>query len=143
MKVKECFNRFKAIDKDLKELIEVSDFDNYEDLSGLEIDFSDPDDLLIWHKLESIIWKIDDIHREIEYLSRPIKGEYTLEMNDRGRYECEIKEFSSGNTIEYLFYDEEHDRYEWKISRVEYSGYEYYIVGDGDTKLDGLKIRIR
>ena len=65
-----------------------------------------------------------------------------------------LMELSSGYPLEYLATDDRHMRYNdnddyvmtpyWSYGRIEHDGNDYYIVGaDKDTKLEGLRVRIR
>ena len=143
MKLSELFNRIKALDKDLKDIIKDSQIDDYEDLSGLDIDLDDPEDRFLWRELRKMMSHVDDLHKEIRYLSYPVEGEAFMRKNDRGRYESMYQEYKAGYPIEFRYYDESSDRYEWILSTLEHNGKDYYIVGYPDVELEDLKVRIR
>lgn len=104
------------------------------------------DDWFLSDELCGVMKKIEEISAALDYLSRPIKGEYVLHKNSRGRYECEDHEYTSGDKIEYFCYDEYDDVFKWVKSRVEYNDEigDYYIVRAPEgVVLEGLKIRRR
>lgn len=51
-------------------------------------------------------------------------------------------EFTSGDGIEVLIYDDFYDKKCWKKTRVEHDG-DYYLVGYSNIPMQGLKARIR
>jgi hypothetical protein len=105
-------------------------------------------------ELKSILQKLDDISRTLDYLNCPIKAVGTLHLNQNGRYEMENgHEFSSGCSIEYLSEDNLHWMYDdksgkrvsvpyWCASRIEHNGERYYIVGCND-ELEEMQVRYR
>lgn len=102
----------------------------------------DLEELSIIHGDESPIYndlyyKLNDVYEMLQYLKRPIIGQFRLYMNESGRYEvCEGRSLSSGSKLEF-YYDEK-----WHISRVEHSD-GYYIYHYPDVEMDRLLVRIR
>ena len=151
--IKDIFNEVEELNLKIKQVLYHAEFENYEDLSALEYNNINPDDLMLLDELRSILTKLDEISHIINYLSRPIKKEGILHKNRNGRYEMECHEFSSGYGIEYLATDDWHCRYDenneyvqtpyWCVSRIEHNGDDYYIVGANDVELEGLRVRIR
>lgn len=104
------------------------------------------DDCFLADELCGIMYRLENTSSMLDYLSRPIVGEYILSKNSRGRYECSQHEYTSGDRIEYYSYDEYDEKYKWVRSRVEYNSDigDYYIVGAPNLiSLEGLKVRIR
>lgn len=151
--IKDIFNEVEELNLKIKQVLYHAEFENYEDLSALEYDNTNPDELMILDELRSMLTKLDDISHTINYLNRPIKKEGMLHKNRNGRYEINGHEFSSGCGIEYLATDDWHCRYDendeyvqtpyWCASRIEHNGEDYYIVGANDVELEGLRVRIR
>lgn len=150
----DIMTELKALNPDIKQLLSHADFENYEDLSGLDIDRADAEQLFLLDELQTLLSKLDDVSHTLNYLSRPIKVEGALHKNSNGRYEVRGYELTSGNGIEYLATDDWHMRYNdnddyvptpyWKASRIEHDGKDYYIVGADDlTTLENVRVRIR
>lgn len=151
--IRDIFNEIEELNLKIKQILYHSEFDNYDDLSALNYNNSNPDDLLLLDELRSMLTKLEEISHTINYLSRPVKKEGFLHKNRNGRYEMNGHEFSSGCGIEYLATDDWHCRYDengnyvqtpyWCASRVEHNGEDYYIVGTKNIDLERLRVRIR
>lgn len=151
--IKDIFNEVEELNLKIKQALYHAEFENYDDLSALEYDNTDPDQLMLVDELRSMFTKLDDISHTINYLSRPVKKEGILHKNRNGRYEMNGHEFSSGYGIEYLATDGWHYRYDenneyvqtpyWCTGRIEHNGKDYYIVGATGVELEGLRVRIR
>ena len=125
------------------ELLKESKFEEYDDLSGLNINSKDEEQLLLQDELRGILDHLDKAKRDIDYLNRPIAYTGYLYRNSRGRYETGVKEYTSGNGIEILIYDDFYEKNRWVKTRVEHNGKDYYLVGYGNISMQGLKVRIR
>ncbi len=150
MNINELLKYLSELNSDFKRLVKKTGIDKYYDLSEIEADSNNPDQLLLVEELRKIMLNIYDASYTISYLQKPIKGEYVLHQNSGGRYECSAHEFTCGNCIEYYAYDNWEGHYRWIISRVEHDGDDYYIVNskslssDGNNvPLEGLRVRIR
>lgn len=150
MNINELMKSLSKLNPELKRLINKTGIDKYDDLSEVEADFNNPEQLFLVEELCSAMQKIDEVSYTISYLEKPIKGEYVLHKNSNGRYECSAHEYTCGNCIEYYAYDNWNEHYRWIVSRVEHDGDDYYIVGskslssDGNAvPLEGLRVRIR
>lgn len=152
--VKDIMNEVAELNVKIKQIMYHSDFENYEDLSGLDIDRTSAEYLFLSDELYKILDKLADVSHTLDYFERHIKSEGVLHKNSNGRYEFNGIELSSGYPIEYLATDDRHMRYNenddyvstpyWCYGRIEHNGTDYYIVGaDKDTKLEGLRVRIR
>lgn len=143
MTINDLTSSLQDLNKQISKLLRESDFENYDDLSGLEINYESAEERFILREYREIMDSLDQVNRALNYLKRPIKGIYQLHKNSRDRYECDCKEFTSGNSIEAYIFDEFEERFEWIASRVEHNGHDYYIVGFPETPLEGLRIRVR
>ena len=116
-----------------------------EDLSFLDIDKTDSEQLFLTDELRSILDSLEKAYRSISYLSRPIKSSSVLYKNNRGRYEARdgSREYTSGSGIEALVYDDYNECNKWVSTRVEHDGQDYYLVGYKNVGMDGLKTRVR
>lgn len=147
--VKEINNLNPAINK----ILSLYDYGS-DDLSGVEYDENDPEQLFMLDQMHTILEKLGSISHALQYLNRPIKGMGRLQKNSRNRYELpDGYEFTSGYGIEYLATDDRHSVYVeeledyvnkpyWCASSVEHNGTDYYIVGT-DEELEGLTVRYR
>ena len=152
--VKEIMTELSDLNVTIQKILYHSNFEMYDDLSGLDYDNTNADELFLLDELRDILGKLADVSHTIKYLERPIKVEGALHKNANGRYEVNGIELSSGYGLEYLSLDDRHMRYNdnddyvsttyWGYGRIEHDGTDYYIVGaDKDTKLEGLRVRIR
>lgn len=151
--IKDIFNEVEELNLKIKQVLYHVEFENYEDLSALEYDNTNPDQLMMLDELRGILTKIEEVSHIINYLSRPIKKEGILHKNRNGRYEVENYEFSCGSSIEYLAIDKRYFHYRengeciivpyWRASKVEHNNKDYYIVGADGIRLEGLRVRIR
>ena len=133
-----------ALSSEIEELQKLSSYHNYDDLSGLKIDYTDPEHLLLLDELRLIMEKLSDAKRHIDYLCKPIQFTGTLFRNSRGKYELKNGHYySCGSNIEALVSDDCRESPYWIRSRVEHDGDDYYIVGCKDTSLEGLTARVR
>jgi intergrase/recombinase len=130
-----------SLNKKISEMLEESTYEDYDDLSGLKIDYEEQ--LLLLDEFKGILEKLEDVKRDIDYLNRPIVYTGFLQKNSRDRYETEYKEFTSGNCIEVLIYDDFYEKNRWVITSVEHNGKDYYLVGYSKIAIQGLKVRIR
>lgn len=135
------FNRsFKVLIKNPQ----IWDFGEFS--SEMRKSFKSENDRFLADELCRVMDKLEEASNVLDYLSRPIIGEYFLRKNSRGRYECNQHEYTSGDRIEYYCYDEYDDKYKWVRSRIEYDSNieDYYIVGAPRSfSLEGAKVRIR
>lgn len=128
----------------IRSLLRLSTYKDYDDLSGLEINYEDSEQLLILDELRTVMDKLADVENIIDRFSRPIEETSRLFKNESGRYETKAGHYyTSGSGIEALITD---DRYEvpyWVRTRVEHDGTNYYLVGHRGISLDGLTVRVR
>lgn len=152
--IKDTMIELSKVNVSIQRILADTMFEEYDDLSGMEFDNTNAEELYLLDELRGILDKLSDISRNLKYLERPIKSEGVLHKNKNGRYEFNDIELSSGYGLEYLANDDRHMRYNdnddyvstpyWSYGRIEHDGTDYYIVGaDKDTKLEGLRVRIR
>ena len=152
--IKEIMDEVQDLNVKIQQVLYHSNFEMYDDLSDVDYDNTNADELFLLDELRDILYKLADVSHTIKYLERPIKVEGALHKNANGRYEVQGIELSSGCGLEYLSLDDRHMRYNdnddyvsttyWGYGRIEHDGTDYYIVGaDKDTKLEGLRVRIR
>ncbi len=152
--MKTLFEEMKKLKTQIETVICVSDYRNYEDLSGLE-DFKQiktADELQRLEEYCSILYKLDDIQRDLAYLERPIREVSQIYTNESGRYETgKGHYYTSGSGIEFLrveeVYNYDADTWRnaeiWTVSSVESKNGQYYIVGFPEIKMSGLTVRVR
>lgn len=142
MNVAHALQRAMQINQEIKMLLKEMQYDQYEDLSGLDLQCTAEEELLR-DELRYVASKYDDARRTLNYLNREIAKTGKLFLNSSGRYELDGDEYTSGSTIEYLYYDDFKERERWSISRVESSNGKYYIYGNPKLEMDGLTVRRR
>jgi len=142
MKVKEAMNELNKINEDIKNLLKKSSECDY----GDNINYEDnPNDRMLKNEIYNVLSMLDDVMIKLDYLNKPILFEGYLKKNKNRRYELNGIEFTCGNIIEALIYDDDfYDGKEcWVRSRIEHNGKDYYIISSADEKIDNLKIRVR
>ena len=126
-------------------LIRLSTYDDYDDLSGLDIDYDDPEELFVVDELKEIMNQLANVRDKMKYLSRPIKETSRLHRNGSGRYETRQGHcYTCGSGIEALVSaDNRHDSPYWVRTRVEHDGSDYYLAGHKGIDMNGLTVRVR
>lgn len=143
--VKELDTMLRKLGIGIKEIVEVTEYDRYEDWSCIK-DFdkiTDPDELQLLDEYQTVMRHLCDIYYTLLYQQREIIGEGVLSFNAQGYYEDKYHEYHCGDGIEYYFYDDWDEKYKWRTSRIEHNGNRYYIVGNPNIELSGLRVRHR
>lgn len=143
--VKELDTMLRKLGIGIKEMVEVTEYDRYEDWSCIK-DFdkiTDPDELQLLDEYQNVMRHLCDIYYTLLYQQREIIGEGVLSFNAQGYYEDKYHEYHCGDGIEYYFYDDWDEKYKWRTSRIEHNGNRYYIVGNPNIELNGLRVRHR
>lgn len=143
--VKELDTMLRKLGIGIKEMVEVTEYDRYEDWSCIK-DFdkiTDPDELQLLDEYQTVMRHLCDIYYTLLYQQREIIGEGVLSFNAQGYYEDKYHEYHCGDGIEYYFYDDWDEKYKWRTSRIEHNGNRYYIVGNPNIELNGLRVRHR
>lgn len=138
----------------IKQILYHADFEFADDLSEIEFDRTDAEQLFLVDHLRNILTNLEKVSNCIDYLSKPVSIEGILHKNENGYYEVNGKRLPAGRGLDYLATDDYHCiRNEngefinvpyWRSGRIEHNGNDYYMVGaPTDIKLEGLKIRIK
>lgn len=151
MELKELKSQMYDIKIKIDQLRESTGFSYYEELSNVNCDITNPNELQLMDEFTLMMEKLSDVYYRLDYLHRPINFEDTLRLNSDGRYETNNERmcYASGQTIEFCstkeILNQGHciDAGVWIISRIEHNGSGYYIVGYPDVSLQDLCVRVR
>lgn len=143
MRINELNTQLKGLCQNANELLDTTGMSSYGIIENVEFDRSNFDETLFYDEFYSIMKKLDNICFTVKYLNTKVYGEYTIYKNSAGRYECSEYTYTSGSTIEFLYYDKFDAKYKWVISQVEHNGIDYYIVDYRNLPLEGLRVRVR
>lgn len=127
----------------IEKLLKDSGYLEYGDASLLEYNKEDPEEAYRAEEANHILYRLDEVHRQLEYLALPVRYSGQLHLQENGRYKLGEYELTSGSSVEVLLYEEWEEVYKWVASRIEHNGESYYLVGHTDTALEGLKARKR
>lgn len=151
-------NRRKNHMKDLKKMLEEtnglyskidrilksSTYDDYDDLSGLDIDYRDGEQLFFLEELQSIMRNLDEVRDRLVYLALPVRKVSRLHRNESERYETDGGHYyTCGSLIEALVEDGYRDVPYWVRTTLEHNGKDYFLVGYGSVEMEGLTVRVR
>ena len=75
------------LNRSISQFLKFSTYTDYDDLSGLDIDFTDGEQLLLWEELRRITDKLADVEEYISYLNRPITEVSRLRKGTAGKYQ--------------------------------------------------------
>lgn len=138
------FAETQQLDCKIKSILRLSTYEEYDDLSGLDVNYEDAQQLFLLDELRGIMEKLSDVHDRITYLSRPVKETGRLHRNGGGRYETAHGHYyTSGSRIEALVTDGSQEAPYWVRTSVEHDGRDYYLVGHKNIHMDGLTVRVR
>ena len=132
-----------SVSRDISDLLKMSTYLEFNDMSGLKIDYKDPEQLFLLDELRDIMESLDKAADHINYLNQPVKYTGYLHKNSRGRYETTFREYTCGSGIEVFLYDDFWERDRWVKTRVEHDGRDYYLVGYNNVGMENLKVRVR
>lgn len=147
--INEIMSELTELNIRLKQIMKDTHYDEYEDLSELELDKTDAEQLFLHDELRQLMSKIADISHTLSYLRSPVKHEGILSKKSNGRYEFDGIELTSGCGIEFLATDEWHCDENWVpvpywcYGTLEHNGSDYYIQGANLETLEGVRVRIR
>ena len=128
------------LNQSIRRLLKLSTYEKYDDLSGLDMDLTDPEQIFARDELRWIMEKLDDVEERISYLSRPILEVSKLHRSSAGKYETDSGHFyCCRSVIEALVTDEYHDGPYWTRACVEHD----YLVGNKGVSMNGLTVRVR
>ena len=113
-------------------------------MSGLDIDRTDSEQLLLWEELRRITDKLADVQEYVSYLTRPITEVSILRKGTAGKYRTAKGHFyDCRSSIEALVTDEYHEVPYWTRTIVEHNGEDYYLIGYKNLPMNGLRVRVR
>ena len=100
------------LNQHITQFLKFSTYPEYNDLSGLDIDFHDGEQILIWDELRRITERLADVQEYISYLTRPIAEESRLRKGTAGKYRtAKGHYYDCTSVIEALVSDEYHDNH--------------------------------
>ena len=133
-----------VLKSEISKLLLASTYKECSDLSGLDINYGDSEQLLQLEVLRDITEKLADIEATLDYMSLPVLEGGQLVKNAFGKYTTNSGHvLHAGSMVEALIADGVYDVPYWSIDRVEYDGTDYYLVKNLNTPMDGLAVRIR
>ena len=132
------------LNRSISQFLKFSAYLNCNDLSGLDIDFSDGEQLLLLDELRHITDKLADVQEYIPYLTRPIMKVSRLRKGTAGKYRtAKGRYYDCCSSIEALVTDEYHNVPYWTRTTVEHNGEDYYLIGYKGLPMEGLRVRVR
>lgn len=138
------FEEVTKLNREIERILKASTYIDYGDLSGLDIDTNDGEQIFLRDQMYHIMDKLADAQSQIEYLNLPVGKTTRLHRNACGQYEtAEGDCLHCGSPLEALIADEYRDVPYWSRTRLEHDGTDYYLVGHSKTSLDGLTVRMR
>lgn len=142
--LKEVLTEANGLCGKIDSILQSSTYDKYDDMSGLDIDYRDGEQLFLQDELRSVMKGLDEVKSRLEYLVRPIREVSRLHRNESGRFETDGGHcYTSGSSIEALVEDGFREVPYWVWTSLEHDGKDYYLVGYSRVKLDGLTVRVR
>lgn len=133
-----------ALKSEISKLLLASTYKECSDLSGLDINYGDSEQLLQLEVLRDITEKLADIEATLDYMSLPVLEGGQLVKNAVGKYTTNSGHvLHAGSMVEALIADGVYDVPYWSIDRVEHDGTDYCLVKNLNTPMDGLAVRIR
>ncbi len=140
----ELLERSQKLNTDIKRLLKESTYLEYEDLSELDIDYKDAEQLLLQEQLWKVMQELEDVSDRLDYLALPVREVSRLHKNSDGRYETKSGHyFTSGCRVEALISDSFRMVPYWVRTSIEHDGKDYFLAGYQKVKLEGLKVRLR
>lgn len=150
MVLEELYKELKKIAELSSDILKDSGYDRYGEVSVDNIDRLTADERQIYRTCCRQIERLGELQATVKYLSRNIEREGIIHWNHRlQRYEFDGIELHCGDGFEVLL-EADGDESEWIGTRIEKSWNEesrnqdgYYLVGLGDTYIEGLQARRR
>lgn len=132
------------LNRSISQFLKFSTYTDYDDLSGLDIDRTDSEQLLLWEELRRITDKLADVQEYVSCLTRPITEVSILRKGTAGKYRtAKGHYYDCRSNIEALVTDEHHEVPYWTRTVVEHNGEDYYLVGYKNLSMNGLRVRVR
>lgn len=125
-------------------ILRYSTYNDYDDLSGLDIDYRDSEQLFLLDELQAIMKCLGEVKGRLAYLSLPVLEVSRLHRNRSGRHETDGGHYyTCGSPIEALVQDGYREVPYWMWTRLESNAEGYYLVGYGNVDMDKLTVRVR
>lgn len=140
--IEEVYQKLFELNYDIKSLLSDVGYNLYGEVD-VEYDANNPNETQKFTELRSMVDVLADVSRTLDYLKRPITGEYILHKGQNGRYACERFEFTCGCGIEVFIDDGYYDGGQWMLTSVEAKDGEYYLVARPNLPMEGLRVRFR
>lgn len=142
--LEQVFAEAVKLNRGISQFLKFSTYTDYDDLSGLDMDPNDGEQLLLRDELRRITDRLADVQEYISYLTRPIVETSRLRKGTAGKYRTAKGHFyDCRSSIEVLVSDEYHDVPYWTRTTVEHNGEDYYLVGYKGLSMKGLTVRVR
>jgi len=74
------------LNRSIIQFLKFSTYTDYDDLSGLDMDRTDGEQILLWEELRRITDQLADVQEYISYLTRPITEVSRLRKGTAGKY---------------------------------------------------------
>ena len=133
-----------VLKSEISKLLLASTYKECSDLSGLDINHGDSEQLLQLEALRDITEKLADVETTLEYMSLPVQESGQLKKNADGKYATgNGYVLHAGSVVEALIVDGIYDVPYWAIDRVEHDGSDYCLDKNSYVGMDGLVVRIR
>lgn len=126
------------INRQIHALLQESGFDQYGEID-IQHDYN-PDTLYTVNMLTRYLYNLDCVTDFVDQLNAPIDHYGVLGINKNGRPDLNGKEFTCGDTIEFVKHCE---KPYWEVSRIEAHRGKYYLTADPEQELDGLTVRTK
>lgn len=132
------------LNRSLTQFINFTTYPKSGDLSNLDMDLTDAEQIMLWDELWHITDKLADVQARINYLSRPVVEVSRLSKGTAGKYRTEKGHYyDCQSSIEALVTDEYREVPYWTRTTVEHDGKDYYLFGFHGLPMDGLTVRVR
>ena len=89
MELERFTEELRKLGADIRRLLQLSQYTEYSDLSGLHADRQNAEHLLLLNEYQGVCDRLEWINDTLEYLNRPIVETGVLHRNERERYEIE------------------------------------------------------
>lgn len=143
MRIADFRSRLNSVKAEIERLARECDFGDSESLGDVYKNYNDPDEAFECRHMESILGQFVDACEALEYMNQEITAEGYLYKGAGKKYYLKDKQFSCGYRLEVYIWNDDWDWYEWRKTRVEHDGKDYYLVGMKDISMEGLKARVR
>ena len=132
------------LNRSIQAMLRLSTYQETGDLSGLDINYQDGEQIMLRDELRLVMDKLADVQAIVAYLNSPIVAVSRLRRGSTGRYETEDgRVYTCGNQIEALVSDGYHEMPYWTLTSVQHNGTDYYLAGNKSVSMDGLMVRVR